>query len=145
MPKRHASPDQPAKAAAQDDIPAAELEVLAGLWRRGRGTVREVREDIASFRPMTHGAAMALFRRLERKGLIERTSEKVGKAHVYRPTRGPEPTYRRIMRETCRRVFGGSGVRMVASLLASTPPSPSEIEELQRLLDDVRRRGQGEE
>jgi hypothetical protein len=42
------------------------------------------------------------------------------------------------MRETRQRIFGGSGVTMVASLLENGPPTEEELDELQRLLNDLR-------
>jgi len=123
-----------------DSVPAAELEVLACLWQRDRATAREIRETVAPFRPMTHGAMLTLLKRLEEKGLVEKTSEKVGKAFVYRATGAGGPAYGRIMRDLRRRIFGGSGVTMVASLFESAPPSAEELEELEQLLRDLRAR-----
>jgi BlaI family transcriptional regulator, penicillinase repressor len=125
------------------NLPDAELEVLACLWQNGKATVREVREAMAGYRPMTHGAMVTLLKRLEGKGLVSKEKGPVGKAFVYEATRRPEPTYRRLMRDMRERVFGGSGVAMVASLFETRPPSPEEMDELQRLLDGLRKKGAG--
>lgn len=121
------------------DIPDAELEILAVLWHRGESTVREVREAISEQRPMTHGAALTLFGRLEDKGLIARTDRKVGKAHIYEARVLPDPTYRRKVRDLVERLFSGSSVALVSSLFETRPPTDSEIHELQGLLDNLRR------
>ena len=92
---------------------------------------------------MTHGAMVTLLNRLEGKGLVAKEKGPVGKAFVYEATRPPEPTYRRLMRNMHERVFGGSGVAMVASLFETRPPSPEEIDELQLLLDELRRKSAG--
>jgi len=120
------------------DLPDAELEVLACLWQKGKATARETRETMAGYRPMTHGAMVTLLKRLEGKGLVTRTKAPVGKAFLYQPTRKPEPVYRRLMRDLHERVFGGSGVKMFASLLEARPPSADELEALQTLLDELR-------
>lgn len=125
---------------ASEGLPAAELEVLACLWQKRRATARELRETMEDYRPMTHGAIATLLRRLENKGLVSKSRGPVGKAFVYRSTRAPGPTYRRIMRDLCQRIFGGSGVTMVASLLETGRPTLEELDELQRLLDDLRGR-----
>lgn len=122
-----------------DSVPAAELEVLACLWQRGRATARSIREAMAPYRPMSHGAMLTLLKRLEEKGLVRRTAEKVGKAHIYRAAGEPERTFGQLLRETRRRIFGGSGVSMVASLFESAPPNEQELDELTQLLDDLRR------
>lgn len=121
-----------------EHLPDAELEVLARLWQGGQATARELRETMATQRPMAHGSMVTLLKRLEGKGFVSKRKGSVGKAFVYEPTRGPKQTYRRIMKNLHERVFGGSGVAMVTSLFESRPPSTEELEELQTLLDGLR-------
>ena len=129
----------------EENLPNAELEVLASLWQQGKATARGIREAMADFRPMSHGSMVSLLNRLEAKGLVTKKKGPVGKAFVYRPTQRPEPTYRRIMRDLNERVFGGSGVAMVASLFESRPPSRQELDELEELLQELREKRAGEE
>ena len=124
-------------------LPDSELEVLACLWRLDDATVRELRETMADYRPMTHGAMATLLKRLEAKGLVLKKKGAVGKAFIYRAARRPEPTYRRLMRDLRDRVFGGCGVTMVASLFETQPPTAEELDTLQRLLDELRRNHAG--
>ena len=136
--------DKPKKKAgsareALENLPDAELEVMAGLWQRGDATARQIREEMASYRPMTHGALVTLLKRLEAKGLVRKKKGDFGKAFVFRAAHAPEPVYRKIMRDLHERVFGGSGVAMFASLFETRPPSAEEVDELQQLLDDLRR------
>jgi len=121
------------------NLPDAELDVLACLWRAGDGTARQVRETLKPYRPMSHGATVTLLKRLQAKGLLTRAKAAQGKAFVYRPTRGPEPTYRRILRDLKHRLFGGNGLSMVASLLETHPPTAEELDRLQAMLDELRR------
>lgn len=126
------------------ELPDAELEVLACLWQKDEASAREVREAMGGYRPMTHGAMVTLLKRLESKGLVSKRKGPVGKAFIYRPTRPAEPMYRKIMRDLRQRVFGGSGVAMVASLFETAPPNEEELAALERLLEDLRRkRGRG--
>ena len=124
----------------EDRLPEAELEVLACLWQRGEATAREVREAIEPYRPLAHASVLTLLGRLESKGLIARRKADTGKAFVYRPTKKPDPTYRRLMADTLERVFGGNGIAMVASLFAAKAPTAEELTELENLLDDLKRR-----
>ncbi len=123
-------------------LPDAELEVLACLWQRGRATAREVREMMEPYRPMTHGAMVTLLKRLQAKDWVTREKGPVGKAFVYMPTRKAAPTQRRILAELTHRVFGGSGVAVMANLLDATSPSLEEIDALQTMLDDLRAKRQ---
>ena len=125
------------------ELPDAELEVLACLWQKDEASAREVRESMGKYRPMTHGAMVTLLKRLESKGLVAKRKGPVGKAFLYRPTRGPEPMYRKIMRDLRQRVFGGSGVAMVASLFETATPTDEELDALEGLLDELRRKRGG--
>ena len=125
-----------------DRLPDAELEVLACLWQQGEATAREVREMMDSYRRMAHGSMVTLLKRLEAKGLVTRAKAPVGKAFVYRPTRKPGPTYRRILRDLVHRIFRGNNVEVVSTLLDSNPPTPEELDRLQELVDDLRTRSE---
>lgn len=123
---------------ARENLPSAELEVLAVLWQQGKATAREIREAMQGYRPMTHGSMVSLLKRLEAKRLVSKQKGSVGKAFVYYPMERPEPMYRRIMRDLYERVFGQSGVVMVASLFESRPPTAEELDALEALLRDLR-------
>ncbi len=127
------------KPGQEQRLPDAELEVLAHLWRDGTATAREIREALDHYRPMAHGSVATLLGRLRAKGLVARRKGPVGKAFVYKPTRRPGPGYRRVVGEMLQRVFGGNSVALVTSLFETQPPTPDELEELQRLLDQLRR------
>jgi len=122
----------------EDHLPAAELDVLACLWRHGKATAREVRETMRRYRPMAHGSVATLLGRLQDKGLVSRQKGPVGKAFVYKPTRRAGAGYRRVVRELLQRVFGGDSLALVTSLFETQPPTQDQLEELQRLLDDLR-------
>ena len=119
-------------------LPDAELELLAALCRAREATARELRDAIDPHRPMAHGSVLTLLGRLESKALVQREKGEVGKAFVYKPTAAGRSVFRPVVRNFLQRVFGGSSVSFVASLLESTPPTAEEIEELQQMLDDLR-------
>jgi len=139
-------PKRTTSAADAKRLPDAELEVMACLWQEGPRTAREVREIMADYRPMTHGSMVTLLKRLEAKKWVEREKGPVGKAFVYRALRRPGPTHRRIVRNLVRRVFGGSGVALISTLLDSQPPTPNEMEKLEQLFQELRAKAdQGED
>ncbi len=122
-------------------LPGAELEVLACLWRHGEATARKVRETMHGYRPMAHGSVATLLGRLQEKGLVAREKGPVGKAYIYKPTRRAGAGYRRVIRDVLQRIFGGSSVALVTSLFETQPPTQKELEELQALLDHLRKSG----
>ncbi len=123
-----------------EDLPDAELDVLAALWNHGPSTARAVREALEAHRPMTHGATATLLGRLEKKGLVERTGEKEGKAFVYRAAGRPARTIRKRLDDLVERLFGGSRVGLVSSLFEGRRPTSEQVEELEALLDELKRR-----
>ena len=135
--KKASRPDQ--------NLPPAELEILACLWQRDEATARQLRDALHRYRPMAHGSVLSLLGRLENKGLVARRKGPVGKAFVYSPTRSPGPTYRRLVKDLAQRVFGGNGVALVVSLFESKPPDADELDELQRLLDQLRAKQRSKE
>jgi len=124
----------------EEHLPAAELDVLACLWRRGTATAREVREALHRYRPMAHGSVATLLGRLQDKGLVSREKGPVGKAFIYKPARRAGTGYRRVLKELLQRVFGGDSLALVTSLFETQPPTQEELQELQQLLDDLRGR-----
>ncbi len=120
------------------DLPDAELDVMSCLWRTDAMTAREVREQLQPTRPMTHASVCTLLKRLEDKGLVNRRKASSGKAFVYTASVAPTKTQRRLVRDLVDRMFAGSGVALVASLLHSRRPTDAEIVELQSLLDELK-------
>jgi BlaI family transcriptional regulator, penicillinase repressor len=119
-------------------LPDAELDVLAELHRRNAATARELREALSGYRPMAHGSVVTLLSRLEKKGLVTRRKGPVGKAFIFEPSRRHSATFRPVLRKLLQRVFGGDSVALVASLFETKPPTPRELQALQRLVADLR-------
>lgn len=114
-----------------------ELEVLKVLWALSRpATVREVLEilNAEAERPRAYTSAMSLMNVMTDKGLLRR--EPMGRAFVYEPAEGREPTLRSMLGETLRRAYDGSARLLVAHLLDQSSPSPEELDEIRSLLDD---------
>ena len=116
------------------------MELLARLQRRGDATARELREDLWADRPMAHGSVLTLLGRLERRGLVTRRKGPVGKAYVYSPTREAVATTRPLLKRLVNRVFNNDPVGLVASLFETRPPTTRELDAIQRLVADLRRK-----
>jgi BlaI family transcriptional regulator, penicillinase repressor len=121
-------------------VPDAEMELLACLQRRGEATARDLRKDLWTHRPMAHGSVLTLLGRLDRRGFVTRRKGPVGKAFVYTPTRQAATTTRPLLKRLVNRVFHGDPVGLVASLFETRPPTPQELDDLQRLIVDLRKK-----
>lgn len=120
-------------------IPDAELEVLAYVQRRGEATGRQVREGIASWRPLSHSSVMTLLGRLQERGLVRRKRSPEGREYVYHATATRDEAVEPIFRRLLNRIFEGDAAGLVSSLFETRPPDAGEIERLEALLDELRR------
>ena len=126
-----------------DALPDAELEVLACLWQKGEATARDIREAMAAYRPLTHSAVSTLLARLQEKRLVARRKGPVGKAFLFRATSRPRRTRRRLVGDLVERVFGGDPLAVVSSLFETRPPSAQDLDQLEKLLGQLRSNSAG--
>jgi BlaI family transcriptional regulator, penicillinase repressor len=111
-----------------------ELEILGILWGRGEATVREVADVMRANEDIAQNTVQTFLRVMEEKGLVEHTNR--GRAFVYRPTYGRE----RSVRGFLDRVFGGAADQMVMSLLRAKKLSDQELDAIERLLREAKKR-----
>ena len=122
-----------------------DLDVLNILWRRGSGTVAEVREEL----PETVGytGVLKLLQLLEEKGMVRHEQE--GRAYRYYPTLAPDEAGAPALRRLVDRLFQGSVELALARLVTGRKLEPAEVERMKQLLDDAEegqrgRKGEGE-
>ena len=112
----------------------AELAILQSLWRRGAATVREIHEDLGARTGYT--TALKLMQIMTDKGLVVRDER--GRTHVYRPAQAEAATQRRLAADLMSRAFGGSARKLVAAALSSRRATPQELDEIRRLIDEMK-------
>lgn len=118
----------------------AELETLVmnEVWKRGRATVRQVREDLAKRRELAYTTILTTLRNLERKGFL--THETEGRVHVYIPAVDRKTVARSRARDLLERFFDGSRAGLVIALFEEEEIGPEEYEQLRRAIREARRR-----
>jgi len=120
---------------------AGELEVLKVLWDRGPSTVREVMDVLNDARPRAYTSVMSLLNVMTDKGLLVRQPR--GRAFVYKPRTDRGRTLQRMVGDLLGRAFEGSTSQLVAHLLDQTRPSPTELQEIRRAIEQYQQqRGQ---
>ncbi len=117
---------------------AAELEILAVLWRTGASTVREVHAGLANSQAVRYTTTLKLMQIMAGKGLLIRDER--DRAHVYRPAVKQEQTQRQIVHDLLDRVFGGSASQLVLRALSGRSATKQEVKEIRRMLDDIEHR-----
>ena len=115
-----------------------ELDVLRVVWRRGRATVHEVREAFGPERPLAYTTVLTTLRNLERKGYV--THVVAGRSHVFRAVASQDEVARSRLKDLLARLFGGSPVHLVRTLLEEEDLSREEIRELRKRIEDGRRK-----
>jgi predicted transcriptional regulator len=94
------------------------------LWPMGEGTVREIRDALASRRPRAYTTIMTIMDRLARKGVVER--RKTGRAYTYRPNLSAENARAQALSQVIESFFGGSKESLMAHL-DRTQPKPRAL------------------
>jgi predicted transcriptional regulator len=110
---------------------AAELDILAVLWRLGPATVREVHEQLGKDSGYT--TTLKQMQVMAEKGLLTR-SERF-RSHVYEAAAPREETQKQVAGDVLKRVFGGSAQNLVLGALAAQPASAQELDEIRKMLD----------
>jgi BlaI family transcriptional regulator, penicillinase repressor len=110
---------------------AAELDILAVLWKLGLATVREVHNQLGKDNGYT--TTLKQMQLMTEKGLLTR-GERFG-SHIYEASAPKEQTQQQIAGDLLRRAFGGSARSLVMGALAAKPASREELDEIRSMLD----------
>jgi BlaI family transcriptional regulator, penicillinase repressor len=118
-----------------DVVPSQrELDVLKVLWELGSGSVREVHERMCPGGELAFNTVQSLLRIMEDKGLVRHRAE--GRTFVYEPTYSRDRVTSRLL----HRLFDGSLSQVVLSLLQDKDVSEEELDGLERLITEARKR-----
>ena len=124
-----------------DDL---EYDILAKLWERGEGTVRELHDQLGELDGLVYTTTAKVVDRLREKGLIERQPR--GRAFVYRPRVAREEVESARARKAVSRLFGATPAphAAVAALVdAVDAVDPKLLDELERIVIARRRSKDG--
>lgn len=118
---------------------AAEVDILALLWRLGPATVRQVHDALG--KDCGYNTTLTQMRLMTEKGLLIR-SQRFG-AHVYESGVPQDQMQKRIAGDLLRRVFGGSARGLIMGALGAQPPSAEELADIRQMIDalDKKKRG----
>ena len=114
-----------------------ELEILKVLWNGGPCTVREVLTELNKRRNRAYTSVMSLMSIMADKGLVDRKAR--GRAFVYKAKRPRERTLGRMVKHLLGGAFEGSTTSLVSQVLDQSKPSPGELVEIRRILDQYER------
>jgi BlaI family transcriptional regulator, penicillinase repressor len=117
-----------------------ELDVMSILWRRGSGTVGEVKESLAG-EDLAYTSVLSVLQVLEEKGYVRHESE--GRAYRYYPTVAPEAAGSSALERIRDAIYQGSAEMLFAQLVSDRGLSRKELERMKRMLADRLREEEG--
>jgi predicted transcriptional regulator len=116
-----------------------ELELLKVLWEQGPSSVRTVHAVMQREEPdLAYTTVQTLLRIMEVKELVRHESE--GRTFIYIACFTRDQSTERFL----DRVFDGAVEQLVQSLLRSERISSDELARMQNLIDEARKRDQGD-
>jgi BlaI family penicillinase repressor len=116
----------------------SELEILQILWDKQKATVREVHETLSEHKDSGYTTTLKLMQIMFEKGLVKRDDS--SKTHIYQPNVSKDITQKQLVGKMVDALFGGSTTELVMQALGGTnSPSPDELNEIQKLLDNLKK------
>jgi predicted transcriptional regulator len=114
-----------------------QLEIMKLLWRRGASRVADVHKELGSAR-FAYTTVATMLRKMEQRGLVSHHEE--GRIFYYEPGVSAEEVTRSTMADLVDRVFEGSLADAVSNLLDIRDVGPEELDRLEQLIQERRRR-----
>jgi predicted transcriptional regulator len=114
----------------------SELEILQVLWEKNKATVREVHETLSEHKDSGYTTTLKLMQIMFEKGLVKRDDS--NKTHIYQANVSKESTQKQMVGKMVNALFGGSATQLVMQALGNNKHSSSELEEIQKLLDNLK-------
>lgn len=116
-----------------------ERQIMNIVFRRGRATATEVRDDLPD--TPSNSAVRGMLRLLEEKGYLQH--EQDGPRYVYFPTGDPDQVSRSAVNHLVQTFFDNSASSAVAAMLGlyERRLTDDDLDRLEALLEQVRRKG----
>src|SRR6185312_14938027 len=118
------------------EMTPAELRVMKALWELGRGSVADVRGELAGRgHELAYTTVMTLLGRLATKQAVQVDKER--EPFVYSPAHRKESVLRDRLREFVREVFDGQADSLVLNLVEDESISRAELRAIEKKIADA--------
>ena len=115
----------------------SELEILRVLWDKDSATVREVHVVLAATKDCGYTTTLKLMQIMFEKGLVIRDDS--SRTHIYQANVSREKTQQQLVNKMVDTLFSGSRSQLVMQALGTHTPSKEELDEIQQLLDSLKK------
>ena len=121
------------------DLSRRERQIIDIVYRRGRASAAEVREDLPN--APSYSSVRTLLSILEQKGHLKHVEE--GGRYIYSPTRRRGNVGRAALRRVLHTFYQGSVEKTMAALLdiSESRLSVEEMKRLAKLIQEARKEG----
>ena len=115
-----------------------QLRILQVLWERREASVADVHADLKPERDLAYTTIATMLRKMEARELVAHREE--GRTFLYRAMVAAEEVNRSVGTHLVERLFEGSVADAVSHLLTSRAVSRAELDQLEKLIKDAKRR-----
>ncbi len=127
-------------AARCPEMTPAELRVMKALWELGKGSVSDVRAELAARgHDLAYTTVMTLLGRLAAKSAL--SVDKTREPFVYKPAHRRESVLRDRLRDFVRDVFDGQADSLVLRLVEDESLTREELRDIERRIADAEKTG----
>ena len=113
-----------------------ELQILRILWELGPCPVRQIHARLEADKGTNYSTTVKMLSVMLEKGLVKRDEEAA--PHIYRAAMTQERAQKRMLNELIQKVYDGSASSLVLHALSSKKTTPEELEQIGKLLDEMR-------
>lgn len=100
------------------------------LWSRGSASAEQVRESLASQRPLKDSTIRTILRRLQQKGYAQHRVQ--GRTYIYSGVEAPRNVAVRAVLQIIERFCGGSLEQLLVGMVENEVLDRSELQQLAR-------------
>jgi BlaI family transcriptional regulator, penicillinase repressor len=125
------------RAKVRPPLTELEREVMDAVWSAGPSSVDAVHQRVSSTRDLKEATIRTILRRLEQKGYLRHRAE--GRAYVYQSVERAQSLAARAVRQIIDSFCRGSVEELVTGMVEAKVLSPTELDQLERTVRDMRR------
>jgi len=115
-----------------------QLKIMKVLWDTGEATVAHVHVAVSPDRSLAHSTIATMLRKMEGRGLVKHRT--IERKFLYRPLVQEDETTRKMSEHFIEGLFEGSLADMVSHLLKTQEISSGELDRLEKLIADQKRK-----
>ena len=115
-----------------------QLKIMKALWDASEATVTQVRQIVSPDARLAHSTIATMLRKMEARGLIKHRL--LERKFLYRPLVKQDEVARKMSEHFIEGLFEGSLADMVSHLLKTQDISRQELERLEKLIAEQKRK-----